>query len=138
MGHRIWYESEGGGKPLLLIPGGPGYSHDYFHSYFSRLDDTHRIVYYDPFGTGKSERTKTAAEYSLEQEIDEVEALKAALRIGRWDIFGHSWGGVVAQGYPITYPGSVNHLIFSAFAGQRQVSAGVERPREQPDPGTLR
>jgi proline iminopeptidase len=111
--HRIWYASEGHGEPLLLIPGGPGYSHDYFLPYFSRLKDAYRIIYYDPFGTGRSERARNAAEYSLVQEIDEVEGLRKALHITRWDIFGHSWGGAVAQGYVIKYPGSVSHLIVS-------------------------
>jgi hypothetical protein len=34
-GARLWYESEGSGPALVLISGGPGISHDYFHPYFS-------------------------------------------------------------------------------------------------------
>ena len=38
-GKRIWYESEGKGEPLVLIAGGPGFSHAYFHPFFSGLAD---------------------------------------------------------------------------------------------------
>lgn len=61
-GHKVWYESEGRGEAILLIPGGPGFSHDLFHPFFSPLSDQYRIIYYDPFGTGKSERAQDPAE----------------------------------------------------------------------------
>jgi hypothetical protein len=59
-GARLWYESEGRGEPLLLIAGGPGFSHSYFHPYFSALRSSHRVVYYDAYGCGKSERATPA------------------------------------------------------------------------------
>lgn len=42
---KLWYESEGQGETLLLIAGGPGTSHSYFHPYFSALADSYRVVY---------------------------------------------------------------------------------------------
>lgn len=112
-GHKIWYESEGQGEPLVLIPGGPGSSHDYFHPYFSALSRQYRVIYYDPFGTGKSEHAKDAAEYSLKQEVEEVEQLRKSLGVDHWNVFGHSWGGVVAQGYASKYGGAIKHLVLS-------------------------
>jgi proline iminopeptidase len=111
--HKIWYESEGQGEPLLLIPGGPGSSHDYFHPFFSALSNQYRVIYYDPFGTGKSDHAKNPSEYSLKQEIEEVEELRKALGIDQWNVFGHSWGGVVAQGYVTKYPGPVKKVVLS-------------------------
>src|SRR5579863_3813774 len=54
-GARLWYESEGSGEALVLIAGGPGISHDYFHPYFSALQDSFRVIYFDAFGRGKSD-----------------------------------------------------------------------------------
>ena len=127
-GHRIWYEAEGRGEAVVLIPGGPGSSHDYFHPFFSNLSKQYRIIYYDPFGTGKSERAKNPAEYSLGQEIEEVGELRKYLGIERWSVFGHSWGGVVAQGYAIKYARSVQRLVLSDSPVRCDRQARTVRP----------
>ena len=80
-GKKIWYESEGTGEPLLLITGGPGFSHAYFHPFFSALASSNRIIYFDAFGTGKSERAKTAKEYSLTQDVEDIESLRKTLKL---------------------------------------------------------
>ena len=41
---RIWYETEGKGEPLLIIPGGPGNSHTYFHPWFSELAKNYKLI----------------------------------------------------------------------------------------------
>lgn len=38
-------EEEGTGVPLVLINGGPGGTHHYFHPWFSRAKDYARIIY---------------------------------------------------------------------------------------------
>ena len=38
-GAKLWYETNGKGEPLLLIPGGPGFSHLYFTPHFAKLCD---------------------------------------------------------------------------------------------------
>jgi proline iminopeptidase len=112
-GHRIWYESEGQGEPLLLIPGGPGAGHGYFHPYFSALRTRARVIYFDPFGIGKSDRAKNPAEYTLDGEVADIEALRAALHLGPINLLGHSYGGIVAETYAVKYPQSVKRLILS-------------------------
>jgi proline iminopeptidase len=113
MGRKVWYESEGSGQPLLLIPGGGGGSHDYYHPYFSALARSCRVIYYDGFGRGKSDRAKSPDEYSLARDVEEVEALRKALGLGRINLLGHSYGGLVAQAYSVKYPGSVRRLILA-------------------------
>src|SRR6516165_6653784 len=48
-GAKLWYESEGSGEPLILIAGGPGFSHSYFHPSFSELANSYRVIYLDSF-----------------------------------------------------------------------------------------
>ncbi|WP_158792804.1 alpha/beta fold hydrolase [Granulicella sp. L60] len=112
-GARLWYETEGTGPALLLIAGGPGASHDVFHPYFSVLAATHRVIYFDSFGRGKSEKAKDPTEYSFDRDVRDVEALREALHLGKIDLFGHSYGGMVAQAYALQYPKAVSHLILS-------------------------
>ena len=113
MGKKVWYEIEGQGEPLLLIPGGGGGSHDYYHPYFSDLAKSFRVIYYDGYGRGNSDRAKSPSEYSLARDVEEVEALRKALGLEKMHVLGHSYGGFVAQGYALKYPGAVGKLVLA-------------------------
>jgi pimeloyl-ACP methyl ester carboxylesterase len=45
--------------------------------------------------------------------VDEVEGLRQALGLGQINLYGHSYGGMVAQGYALKYPGSLKRLILA-------------------------
>jgi len=112
LGAKTWVEEEGTGDPLLLIAGAGG-SHDYFHPYFSHLAAKHRVIYFDAFGRGNSDKAKSPSEYTLARDVEEVEALRQALKLEKLSIYGHSYGGFVAQAYAAKYPAHVSHLILS-------------------------
>lgn len=110
-GTTLWYESEGRGEPVLLIAGGPGDSHAVYHPFFSRLADRSRVIYYDAFGVGLSDRAKSPSEYHFARDVEDVEGLRKALGLRAITIVGHSYGGMVAQAYALKYPQSVKRLI---------------------------
>src|ERR1700712_5838792 len=83
MGKKIWYHVAGKGKPLILIPGGVGGSHDYYLPYFSVLEKSFKVIYYDGFGRGKSEKAKKPSDYTFARDIEEVEVLRKALNLGQ-------------------------------------------------------
>src|SRR5215831_11339592 len=109
-GAKLWVVTVGQGDPLIIIPGGPGSSHYPYRIYDSLATDN-MLVYFDAFGRGKSDTAKDPKEYSLERDIDDIEGLRVALHLDKINVFGHSYGGVVAQGYAIKYPQHVEHLI---------------------------
>ncbi|HSR17993.1 MAG TPA: alpha/beta fold hydrolase, partial [Ignavibacteriaceae bacterium] len=112
-GSKIWYETEGTGEPVLLIPGGPGNSHTYFHPWFSDLAENYKVIYFDAFGRGKSDRAKDSTEYTFNRDVEDIELLRKALGYEKWIIIGHSYGGMVAQDYALKYPGSIEKLVLS-------------------------
>lgn len=112
-GHRLWYRIAGRGSPLLLIPGGPGSSHTYFYPSLERLADSFQLIFFDAYGRGQSERAKNPGEYSLDRDIDDIEGLRKALGLGKIAVYGHSYGGIVAQGYALRFPKSIGQLILA-------------------------
>lgn len=109
---KLWVEIEGTGEPLVLIAGGPGQSH-YFHPSFSTLADTARVITFDAFGRGKSDRAKSPSEYTFDRDVEMLEGLRKALGLERWSVLGHSYGGMVAQGYALAHPERVAKLILA-------------------------
>lgn len=111
-GAKLWVVLVGHGDPLIIIPGGPGGAH-LGYRVFDTLAKDNLIIYYDAFGRGKSDTAKNVTEYTLERDIEDVEGLRKALHFDQLNVLGHSYGGVVAQGYALKYPDHVNHLILA-------------------------
>jgi proline iminopeptidase len=111
-GAKLWVEIEGNGEPLLLIAGGPGDSH-YFHPSFSRLANSFKVICFDAFGRGKSDRAINPREYSFNRDVDDIEGLRKELGFETINLLGHSYGGMVAQAYALKYPNHVKRLILS-------------------------
>ena len=127
-GHRLWYHIEGEGSPLLLIPGGPGASHTYLWPHFNSLAADFRVIYFDPYGRGRSERAANQSEYTFAREVKEIEALRLALGLETINIYGHSYGGLVAQGYAEKYEPSLDHLFLAnAFPSGEMWQNGLDR-----------
>ncbi len=111
-GHRLWTVSFGKGEPLFFIAGGPGGTHYGLRS-FDSLSTTNTLVYFDGYGRGKSDTAKSPTEYSLNGDIEDLEGLRQAMGFGKISVLGHSYGGVVAQGYAVKYGANLSHLILA-------------------------
>jgi proline iminopeptidase len=111
-GAKLWVVTFGHGDPLIFIPGGPGGTHVGLRS-FDPLSNNFTLIYFDAFGRGKSDTAKDVKEYTLERDIEDIEGLRKALHYDKINVLGHSYGGVVAQGYAIKYPDHVKHLILA-------------------------
>ncbi|PBQ30643.1 alpha/beta hydrolase [Sphingobacteriaceae bacterium] len=111
-GYKLWTVSFGKGDPIFFIAGGPGGTHYGLRS-FDSLSKTNTLVYFDGLGRGKSDTAKNVSEYTLSRDIEDLEGLRKAMKFEKINILGHSYGGVVAQGYAVKYPNQVKHLILA-------------------------
>ena len=125
-GAEIYFDIDGMGlapdgdrmvqRPVLfLLHGGPGGDHSTFKTQMSELRDVGQLVYVDHRGSGRS-RPADPETYTLDHNIDDVEALREYLGLGRISVLGSSYGGMVAQGYAIRYRDRVANLTLVATA----------------------
>ncbi|MGZ8796572.1 MAG: proline iminopeptidase-family hydrolase [Thermoanaerobaculia bacterium] len=131
-GALIYYKAFGKGDPLVIVHGGPGASHDYLLPHLIPLARTNRLVFIDERGSGRSERLDDAKQYTVETMADDVEAVRKHLSLGKINLLGHSYGGVLAQAYALKYPQNLRHLILaSTFHSTKGLNAFFETMKKR-------
>jgi proline iminopeptidase len=134
-GVLIYYRALGAGPPLVILHGGPGASHDYFLPYLLPLARTNRVVFIDERGSGRSEKLEDPAGYTIENMVEDVEAVRVALGLGKINLLGHSFGGALAQAYALKYQANLSHLVLcSTFHSTRQLNGTLQRMKDQMTP----
>jgi proline iminopeptidase len=104
-GHELWVESEGEGEPLVLLAGlGPAGSHLVFHPFFAEMASTHRVVYVDLHGRGRSARPESLDDITFDDDVADVAALLEALDLGPVHLYGFSYGGLIGQALALDRP----------------------------------
>jgi proline-specific peptidase len=130
-GVLLYFKSVGHGPPLVVVPGGPGSSHEYLLPNLYRLAASYRVVFIDERGCGRSPRLEDASQYTVEKMADDLEAVRAALQLGKIAVLGHSFGGVVAQAYAFKYQANLSHLILaSTFSSTRELNQALARMKQ--------
>jgi proline iminopeptidase len=138
-GVLIYYVALGTGSPLVVLHGGPGASHDYFLPYLLPLARTHRLIFIDERGSGRSQRLQEASLYTVEGDVEDIEAVRVALHLGKISLLGHSCGGVLAQAYALKYQQNLSHLILnSTFPSTREMNAVLAREKAAMPPAKLK
>lgn len=97
-------------KVAFLIHGGPGGDHSGYKPGYSPLAQKMQLVYFDHRGQGRSARGDSA-KYTLDENVEDMEALRRHLGLGPIVSIGTSYGGMVALAHAARYPDSVSHLI---------------------------
>jgi pimeloyl-ACP methyl ester carboxylesterase len=111
-GRKLSYERTGTGPPLIVHPGGPGFSTTYLGD-LAGLGDHHTLVMLSPRGTGASDRPADPGDYHLDGYVSDLETLREHLGLEEIQLLGYSHGGVVAQAYASAYPQRVSRLVLA-------------------------
>ena len=109
-GRLLSYEREGEGPLLVCHPGGPGFSSRYFGD-LAGLGASFTLVKLNPRGTEGSGRPSDPRAYETADYVSDLEELRAHLGVERFDLLGHSHGGVVAMAYAAAHPPRINRLV---------------------------
>jgi proline iminopeptidase len=125
-GTRIYFDVEGSGlvpdgtamreRPVaMVIHGGPGGDHSGFKPAFTPVAARMQLVYFDHRGQGRSDAGDPAT-YTLDENVEDMEALRRHLGLGPIVSIGTSYGGMVAMAHAARYPDAVSHLVLIVTA----------------------
>ena len=112
-GSSMYFEVVGSGAPLLMMHGGLGLDHTYFRPFFDQLTDSYQVIYYDHRGNGRSERPENFEALTHQLLIDDAVALLDHLGLEKVSLFGHSYGGFLAQKFAIDHGDRLDKLILA-------------------------
>jgi len=125
-GTEIFFDIDGAGlvadgprmseRPTaILIHGGPGADHTSLKARYGRLAEKMQLIYFDHRGQGRSASADPKT-YTLEENVEDMEALRRYLGLGPVVSIGTSYGGKVGMAHAARYPEAVSHLILIATA----------------------
>jgi proline iminopeptidase len=117
---RVWVKRTGRNPSvkLLLLHGGPGSTHEYFEACDSYLPAAGiEYYYYDQLGSGFSDVPDDLSLWDLPRFVEEVEQVRQALGLSRdnFVLLGHSWGGILAMEYALTYQQHLRGLVIASM-----------------------
>jgi len=111
-GFKLFYRTFGNGDNVLLcLHGGPGMMHDYLLPLARLADDEIKVVLYDQLGCGRSQRPEDTSRFRADYYVEEVEGIRRALNLGKVNLMGSSWGGMLALLYALKYQRNLKKLI---------------------------
>jgi proline iminopeptidase len=103
--YQVYYrivgeKKENNKKPLLLLHGGPGSTHNCQEvlDKLSLLDDR-QLIMYDQLGCGNSFVEGHPELWTLKTWINELKEIRKYLNLNELHILGHSWGGMLEIAY---------------------------------------
>ncbi len=87
----LFYRDIGGGRPTMVLHGGPDFDHRYLLPELDQLSDVLRLIYYDQRGRGWSAPDVEPEAVTMASEIEDLDGLRAHFgleRSGSWGIRG--------------------------------------------------
>ncbi|WP_440602438.1 alpha/beta fold hydrolase [Bacillus sp. GB_SG_008] len=102
--------SKGNGEPLCVTHLYSQFNEtgDYFADSFT---SSHQVILINLKDAGHSVTTCKEEELSMEETVEDLEAIREALRISSWHFAGHSTGGMLGLMYAINHPQSLQSLV---------------------------
>ncbi len=122
--YKVWTKKIGSGPvKVLLLHGGPGFSHEYLEAFESFLPQAGiEMYYYDQLGCNNSDQPEDPALWTLERYTEEVEEVRRGLGLENFVLYGHSWGGILGLEYALKFQRHLRGLVISNMAAGVQAA----------------
>lgn len=83
--------------PLVCVNGGLLFDHTLLWPALSPLANNRQLILYDQRGRGESEQPADPSAARIEDDAEDLAALRASIGLRQWDVLGHSWGAGIAM-----------------------------------------
>lgn len=127
----------GGGEPIVIVHGGPVMEHGYLLEWLAPLAESHELVFYDQRLSGRSAAEVPEESVRVATFVDDIEALRQTLGLGRIHLMAHSWGAHLALRFALRHGDALLSLMLldamppSTELWQREEAALQERLTDQ-------
>jgi len=108
--------------PLIFLHGGPGGTFGSYEPLTKLVNNGYCVIFYNQHGSGSSKiLNKEKNLYNFETYEDELDSLAKYLKLKKFNLLGHSWGGMLALRYVLDRECSkINSLIlFSSLPSSK-------------------
>ena len=138
--YKVWTKRIGSGPlKVLLLHGGPGFTHQYLEAMESFLPEAGiEMYYYDQLGCGNSDRPEDLSLWEIPRFVEEVEEVRRGLGLEDFVLYGQSWGGMLSIEYALKYQHHLRALVISNMtAGIQSYLKRIGEVAKKLDPVTL-
>lgn len=127
LGAKLYFEDTGGtGEPVVFLHAATGSTRSWEHQVPAFRAAGYRVITFDRRGFGRSERDPAGPAGTA---ADDLAALAAHLRLGRFHLVGVAAGGFVALDYAVSFGPSLRSLVFAHSMGLVQDPEFLEMGR---------
>ena len=99
------------GRPVILLHGFPDFWYGWRKQIPALAAAGFRVIVPDQRGYNTSDKPPRAASYRMSSLVDDVLAIAWELRLDRFSVVGHDWGGAVAWELSIAHPEKIERLV---------------------------
>ncbi len=114
---KLHYIDEGEGKVILCIHGNPTWSY-FYRNVIASLREKYRVIALDNIGCGLSDKPQNY-DYTLNNHIDNLQKLICHLKIEKYSLIMHDWGGAIGMGAAVQNPEKIEKVIIMNTAAFR-------------------
>lgn len=110
---KLYVRIAGEGAPCLFVHGGPGSTSYYYEAMAGApiIEQKLQMIYFDQRGSGRSDSAQNR-DYRLERMVKDMEEIRQFLRIKKWAVMGHSFGGILVTNYALQHPQAITALLY--------------------------
>ena len=107
-GARLYFEKLGTGPKAVIIPNGFCFLED-----FRRLAEWRTLIFYDVRNRGRSDTVAEPAMLArgIQQDVDDLDAVRRHFRIDQADVIGHSYIGLMVALYAMKYAAHIGRVV---------------------------